>query len=249
GGADRNAVPPYAAPRVRVVSHRVLSMPLRVSALRSLGAHVNVYAAESMLDEIARALGRDALEYRLAHLDDPRAQAVLRAAARMAGWDERARRGEGRGLGIGYARYKNSGAYCAVVADLALDRGVSLRGLYLAADVGLVVHADGVRNQLEGGAMQAASWTLCEAARIGAGGIASDDWASYPILGFGAAAPVQVELIDRPDLPALGAGECSIGPTAAAIANAIDDALGLRMRRMPFTAEALMAAARDAGPD
>ncbi|MDE2370189.1 MAG: xanthine dehydrogenase family protein molybdopterin-binding subunit [Burkholderiales bacterium] len=249
GGADRNAVPPYAAARVRVLNHRVLAMPLRVSALRSLGAHANVYAAESMIDEIARALGRDPLAYRLEHLDDPRAQAVLREAARLAGWGAPAPRVEGRGRGIAYARYKHSGAYCAVVADLELKQGVVLRGLHVAADVGLVVHADGVRSQLEGGAVQAASWTLCEAAPIGPGGIAADDWAAYPILGFGAAAPVQVALIDRPDRPSLGAGECSIGPTAAAIANAIDDALGLRMRRMPITAEALMAAAHNAMPD
>ncbi len=249
GGADRNAVPAYATPQVRVVNHRVLAMPLRVSALRSLGAHVNVLAAESMIDEVARGLGRDPLDYRLAHLDDPRAQAVLREVARMAGWGARTNREEGFGRGIAFARYKNTGAYCAVVADLVMEAGVSLRRLYVAADVGLVVHADGVRNQLEGGAVQAASWTLREAADIGPGGVRSDDWASYPILGFADVAPVQVALIDRPDLPSLGAGECSAGPTAAAIANAIHDALGLRMRTMPFTADALMAAAQNAAQD
>lgn len=249
GGSDRNAVPAYGIAQARVVNHRVLSMPLRVSALRSLGAHVNVLAAESMVDEVARALGRDPLEYRLAHLDDPRAQAVLREAARLAGWGARGDRQEGFGRGIGFARYKNTGAYCAVVAELVIAAGVSLRRLYVAADVGLVVHPDGARSQLEGGALQAASWTLCEAADIGPGGVRSVDWASYPILGFADAAPVEVALIDRPDQPSLGAGECSAGPTAAAIANAIDDALGLRLRTMPFTADALMAAAQRSAQD
>lgn len=245
GGSDRNAVPPYAIAQALVTNHRVLAMPLRVSALRSLGAHVNVLAAESMMDEIARSLGRDPLEYRLAHLEDGRAQAVLREVARLAGWGTRASREEGFGRGIAFARYKNTSAYCAVIADLVMEEEVSLRKLYVAADVGLVVHRDGVVNQIEGGAVQAASWTLREAADIGADGIRSDDWESYPILGFAEVPPVEVSIIDRPDLPSLGAGECAAGPTAAAIANAIHDALGVRMRTMPFTADALMDAAQN----
>ncbi|HWI81760.1 xanthine dehydrogenase family protein molybdopterin-binding subunit, partial [Ramlibacter sp.] len=245
GGSDRNAVPPYVVPRGLVVNHRVLAMPLRVSALRSLGAHANVLAAESMMDEIARALGRDALEYRLAHLEDGRAQAVLREAARLAGWGRPASGEEGFGRGIGFARYKNTGGYCAVVADLVLHEEVKLTRLYIAADLGLVVHPDGARNQIEGGAIQAASWTLREASDIGGAGIRSDDWESYPIFTFGDVPPVEISLIDRPDLPSLGAGECSAGPTAAAIANAIHDALGVRLRTMPFTADALMAAAQN----
>jgi nicotinate dehydrogenase subunit B len=245
GGSDRNATPPYEVPQVRVVNHRVLAMPLRVSALRSLGAHANVLAAESMMDEIAGALGRDPLEYRLAHLEDGRAQAVLREVARLAGWGARASHDEGAGRGIGYARYKNTGAYCAVVVDLVVEDEVRLQKIWIAADLGLVVHPDGAKNQIEGGAIQAASWTLREAADIGAEGIRSDDWESYPIFSFGDVPPVTVSLLDRPDLPSLGAGECSAGPTAAAIGNAICDALGVRMRMMPFTADALMAAAQN----
>jgi nicotinate dehydrogenase subunit B len=220
-------------------------MPLRVSALRSLGAHANVLAAESMMDEIAGTLGRDPLEYRLAHLEDGRAQAVLREVARLAGWGARASHDEGAGRGIGYARYKNTGAYCAVVVDLVVEDEVRLQKIWIAADLGLVVHPDGAKNQIEGGAIQAASWTLREAADIGAEGIRSDDWESYPIFSFGDVPPVTVSLLDRPDLPSLGAGECSAGPTAAAIGNAICDALGVRMRMMPFTADALMAAAQN----
>jgi nicotinate dehydrogenase subunit B len=242
GGSDRNAVPPYRIPAVQVLNHRVLAMPLRVSALRSLGAHVNVLAAESTMDEIARSHARDPVEYRLAHLQDERAKAVLREAARIAGWGAPKPSGaeEGFGRGIGYARYKNTGAYCAVVAELVVQEDVKLRKLYIAADLGLVIHPDGACNQLEGGAIQAASWTLCEAAQFGPEGIRSDDWDSYPIFSFSDVPAVEIALIDRPDCPSLGAGECTMGPTAAAIANAIHDAIGVRIRAMPFTADNLM---------
>jgi CO/xanthine dehydrogenase Mo-binding subunit len=235
-------VPPYAIPEVKVLNHRVLSMPLRVSALRALGAHVNVLAAESTIDEIATAFGRDPLEYRLAHLPDERARAVLREAARLAGWDEPAalQGGDGSGRGIGYARYKNTGAYCAVVVELVVEEAVRLSKLYIAADLGLVIHPDGARNQIEGGAIQAASWSLCESARFGPEGVHSVDWASYPIFQFGDVPEVEISLMDRPDCPALGAGECTTGPTAAAIANAIHHATGLRIRSMPFSADKLM---------
>ncbi|HEY0887025.1 MAG TPA: molybdopterin cofactor-binding domain-containing protein [Ramlibacter sp.] len=245
GGSDRNSAPPYAIARVEVLNHRVLSMPLRVSAMRALGAHVNVLAAESTMDEIARSLGREPLEYRLAHLQDERAKAVLREAARLADWTTRPGDEEGFGRGIGFARYKNTGAWCAVVADLLMEEEVRLKKLYIAADLGLVVHPDGARNQIEGGAVQAASWTLREASDIGPEGIRSDDWESYPIFSFADVPEVEISLIDRPDMPSLGAGECSAGPTAAAIANAIHDALGVRMRFMPFTADALMNAAQN----
>ncbi len=251
GGSDRNAVPPYAVPEVQVLNHRVLAMPLRVSALRSLGAHVNVLAAESTADDIARSYGRDPLDWRLAHLPDERAQAVLLEAARIAGW--RAARPpdapEGFGRGIGYARYKNTSGYCAVIAELVVEEDVKLKRLFIAADLGLVVHPDGARNQLEGGAIQAASWTLREAARLGPDGIRSDDWESYPIFAFSDVPAVEVALVERPDCPSLGAGECAIGPTAAAIANAIRDAIGVRARAMPFTEDNLMKIVQSDDPD
>lgn len=246
GGSQRNAQPPYAIAQVTVVNHRVLAMPLRVSALRSLGAHANVFAAESFIDELARRQGRDPLAFRLAHLQDERAIAVLRAVARMAAWDAPGARqaAEGHGRGIGYARYKNTGAYCAVVVELAVQESVRLRKICIAADLGLVIHPDGARNQLEGGAIQSASWSLRESARFDRGGIRSVDWESYPIFTFGDVPEVQVQLMDRPDCAALGAGECATGPTAAAIANAIHDAIGVRIRSMPFSADRLMALAQ-----
>jgi nicotinate dehydrogenase subunit B len=243
GGSQRNAVPPYDIASVRVLNHRVLAMPLRVSALRALGAHANVFAAESFMDEIAAQQSADPLAFRLAHLqraEDARAVAVLTEVARLAGWGGLRLPTEGWGRGLAYARYKNTGAYCAVVVDLVVQASVRLQRIWIAADMGLVVHPDGARNQLEGGAIQAASWTLCEAARYDASGILSTDWETYPILRFCDVPEVQIALLERPDSASLGAGECTAGPVAAAIANAIADATGIRMRSMPFTAERLM---------
>jgi CO/xanthine dehydrogenase Mo-binding subunit len=199
-------------------------------------------AAESMMDDVAESLWRDPLEFRLAHLEDERGRAVLTEVARLSRWGAAPPSGtpEGFGRGIGFARYKNTSAYCAVVAELVVEDKVRLKKLYIAADVGLVVHPDGARNQIEGGAVQAASWTLCEAAEIGPDGIRSDDWESYPIFRFSDAPQVEITLLDRPDCASLGAGECSAGPTAAAIANAIRDAIGVRIRAMPFTADNLL---------
>lgn len=249
GGSERNAVPPYRIAAVRVLNHRVLAMPVRVSALRALGAHANVFAAESFMDELAAQAGQDPLAFRLAHLpgaENARARAVLTEAARLAGWHSPPAGGaaEGYGRGMAYARYKNTGAYCAVVAELVVTEAVRLQKLWIAADLGRVVHPDGARNQLEGGAVQAASWSLCEATRLDEGGIASADWASYPIFRFADVPQVHVSLLDQPLQPSLGAGECTAGPVAAAIANAIDDAIGVRMRSMPFTAERLMQCAQ-----
>jgi CO/xanthine dehydrogenase Mo-binding subunit len=245
GGSDRNATPPYTVPRLQVLNHRVLAMPVRVSALRALGAHANVLAAECTIDDIALSLGRDPLEYRLAHLEDERAKAVLQEVARIAGWSSpQAGRPEGWGRGIGFARYKNTSAWCAVVAELVVAERVRLQKLFIAADLGLVIHPDGARNQIEGGAIQAASWTLCEAADLGSEGVRSNAWERYPIFRFGDVPAIETVLIDRPDSPSLGAGECSAGPTAAAIGTAIRDALGLRVGMMPFTRKALERAAR-----
>lgn len=243
GGAERNAIPPYVVPTLRVYNHRALAMPIRVSALRALGAHVNVFAAESMMDEMASRLGQDPLAFRLAHLQGvahARAAAVLMQAAQMAGWGDNAMPdGNGRGRGIAYARYKNTGAYCAVVVQLCVEDGIRLEYIWIAADLGLLVHPDGARNQLEGGAIQAASWTVREQARVDDHGVASNSWDTYPILRFSAVPQVRIVLLDRPDCASLGAGECTAGPTAAAIANAVAQATGVRMRTMPFTPENL----------
>ena len=239
GGSDRNAIPGYDLPSYRVNNHRVLTMPVRASALRSLGAYVNVFAIESLVDEIARLRGEDPLAWRLRHLTDPRSRAVIESAARRAGWSDRAK-DEGIGWGIGYARYKSSGAYCAVVANVEVTEEVRVRRLAIAVDVGLAINPDGVMNQIEGGAIQATSWTLREAVRFDRTRVTSDSWEAYPILRFSEVPAVEVEVLQQPDAPSLGAGEAAHGPTAAAIANAVHDALGVRVRDLPITRERLI---------
>lgn len=200
-----------------------------------------MFAIESFLDEIALERGDDPVALRLRYLRDPRARAVLEAADRRSGWDRRAR-GEGVGQGVGCARYKNSGAYCAVVAEVEGGDSIRVRRLVVAVDVGEVINPDGVANQIEGGAIQAASWAVKEAVRFDAGRVTSDHWDAYPILRFSEVPEVAVEILSRPDERPLGAGEAAHGPTAAAIANAVFDALGLRVRDLPVTRDRILAA-------
>jgi nicotinate dehydrogenase subunit B len=222
GGAERNAVPLYDLPALKVICHRLLTMPIRTSALRTLGAFANVFAIESFMDELAAERGEDPLAFRLRHLKDPRARAVLEAAAKRAGWAARIKR-DGVGHGIGFGRYKNFSTYCAVVAEVEGAADIRVRRLVVAVDVGEVINPDGVANQMEGGAIQATRET-------------------YPILRFSEVPAVDVEIVSRPEEKAIGAGECAHGPTAAAIGNAVFAALGVRVRDLPITRERIIAA-------
>ena len=245
-GIHRNADPIYDFADRRVVKHLVHDLPLRVSALRSLGAYANVFAIESFMDELAHSRDMDPLEFRLAHLSDNRARAVLEAATSKAnsGFSS-ADDGHGRGLAV--ARYKNSKCYVAVVIDLIVDDygAIQLLRAVIAADAGQIVDPDGLRNQLEGGLIQSASWTLKEQVKFDDKGIVSRDWESYPILTFAEVPEIETVLIDRPDQPFLGSGEATQGPTAAAIGNAIFYAIGLRLRRIPFTQDRVRDAAAE----
>jgi CO/xanthine dehydrogenase Mo-binding subunit len=216
-----------------VVKNYVRDTPRRSSALRSLGAYANVFAIESFLDELALRAGVDPIEFRLRYLKDPRARAVLENLG--APWKS-FRKAEGAGHGVAFARYKNLGAYCAVLAEVEAGEVLRVKRLVLAADVGFVINPDGVANQLEGGAIQSASWTLKEEGRVGA-----TSWEDYPILKFSEVPPVEVTLVWS-DAPSLGAGEAAQGPTAAAIANALHDALGVRVRDLPLTPERIVKA-------
>jgi len=195
-----------------------------------------VFAIDCFMDELALAHGRDPLEYRLAHLEDPRARHVLLTAADLGAWDGR-KRGDGAGHGIGLARYKGYGAYCAVVAEVEAVHEIRVRRLAIAVDVGRIVNPDGVINQIEGGAVQATSWTLKERVRFDRRRVTSGDWETYPILRFSEVPVVEVRLVSRSDEPSVGAGEAAQGPTAAAIGNAVADALGVRVRELPITTE------------
>ena len=244
GGAGRNAVPGYAFPAYRVVNHRLSVMPLRTSSLRSLGGFANVFAIESFMDELAAAAGRDPVEYRLAQLADPRGRAVIEAVTRRSGWAGWTPSGSS-GHGIGYARYKNSSAYCAVVAEVEAVTEVRVRRLTIAVDAGLVINPDGAENQVEGGAIQAASWTLKERVRFDGLTVTSDSWDRYPVLRFSEVPAVDVEFMPGHGNPPLGVGETAQGPTAAAIANALHDAIGVRVRALPLTGEQIVAAMPD----
>lgn len=244
-GTARNAVPLYRVGPVSATVHRLTEMPVRASALRSLGAHLNVFAIEQQIDDMARHFGVDALEYRLHHLDDPRGRAVLERVAEQCDWSAPPA-GDAAGRGLGFARYKGSGAWCAVVVDIEATDRIRMQRMWIAVDVGRVVTPDGVRNQIEGGAIQAASWTLLEEVRFSDGQVSSDTWEEYPIITFSDVPPIDVAIMDRPDKPWLGAGEASMGPTAAALANALMDATGIRVRSMPLTPERIVAAMENA---
>jgi CO/xanthine dehydrogenase Mo-binding subunit len=240
-GATRNAVPGYDIPALEVTRHRLLTMPLRTSSLRSLGAFLNVFAIESFMDELALAAGADPVAFRLAHLSDPRARRVIEEAAAMSGWADRTaeegRGDDGTGFGIAFARYKGTSGYCAAVAEVAADTSISVRRLWLAVDVGRVINPDGVVNQVEGGAIQSASWALRERVRFDRTRITSVTWESYPILRFTEVPQVAVRIVEAPGEPPTGAGELAQGPVAGAIGNAVSDAIGIRVRDLPLTTE------------
>ncbi len=241
-GGIRNAALLYELPPQRLVHHLVPKPPLRTSALRGLGAQANVFALESFIDELALRAGEDPVAYRLSLLSDARGRRVIEAAAAMAGWRERPAGGGGRGLGFAFSRYKNQAAYLAAVAAVTVEQEVRVEHVWCAVDAGLVINPDGAINQVEGGVVQATSWTLKERVRADAEGVASRGWETYPILKFSEAPLVDVRLVGSAEDAPLGMGECALGPTTAAIGNAVAHALGTRIRDLPLSRERIMAA-------
>jgi CO/xanthine dehydrogenase Mo-binding subunit len=234
-----NIDPIYDMPKRRLVLHSI-STPMRTSTLRSIGNLPSVFAVESFIDDLAIAAGTDRLEFRLRHLRDQRMRDVLLAAAERAGWShEKLPFGEGRGIGL--ARYGNTKTYTAAILDVRVDDATAEIGVeraVIAADAGQIVDPDGLRSQLEGGLIQAVGAALMEEVGWDAGEITSVDWETYPVLRFSRAPrEVEVVLIDRPGMPFLGAGEAAPGPSVAALANAVRDALGIRLSDLPFTPE------------
>jgi nicotinate dehydrogenase subunit B len=241
GNGDRNAVPLYDVPRKHVLWHFIKDMPLRVSALRGLGAYLNVFALESFMDELAATAGADPVEFRLRHLKDERARDVVSLAAERFGWNGSGKQLQGRGRGFAFARYKNLAAYCAIAIEVEVERETGRTRVVravAAVDSGEIINPDGIRNQIEGGILQSLSWTLYESVYFDEAGIKSVDWASYPILRFNAVPDtVEVHIVPRPGQPFLGTGEAAQGPAAAAIANAIASATGHRLRDLPLSRE------------
>ncbi|PQA55707.1 xanthine dehydrogenase family protein molybdopterin-binding subunit [Siphonobacter curvatus] len=231
GGTIRNSEPYYRIPDVAVDAHQ-FEGPLRVSSLRALGAFGNVFAIESFMDELAEKAEKDPFEFRIMHLEDERAIAVLRRLQELI-QNERIKPKEG--VGIAFARYKNTAAYCAVAARVRITGDqIQVMNLWSVIDAGEVINPDGLKNQTEGGLIQAASWTLKEQVQFDAQQITSRDWVSYPIFRMSEIPEVEVVVIDRPQEPVLGAGEAVQGPTAAALANALYRASGKRVRDLPL---------------
>ena len=237
GGGDRNAIPLYTLPRARIVNHFLPVTPLRTSAMRSLGAHINLFAIEGMMDELAASAKTDPVAFRLRHLDDPRAREVIERAAREFGWAKRKKQRD-HGFGFAFGQYKNIMAYVALAVEVRVERStgaVSIVRVTAAVDCGQGVNPDGIRNQIEGGIVQSSSWTLYEKLLFTPDGVASVDWASYPIMRYsGLPQKIEVVLVDRPGMPLLGVAEAAQGPMAGALGNALADATGQRLFDLPL---------------
>ena len=239
GGGDRNAIPIYSFPNAQVVHHFLPDMPVRISAMRGLGAYHNVFSIESFMDELAAFAGADPVEFRLKHLEDARGRDVIEKAALGFGWRKGQKAPQDRGFGFAFARYKNLAAYCAIASEVEVvsetGRARLVRAV-AAVDSGQVVNPDGLINQIEGAIMQSTSWTLYEQVTFDQSRITSIDWQTYPILRFEAAPEtIEVHVINRPGMPFLGSGETGQGPAAASLANAIANATGKRLRDLPLT--------------
>ena len=243
-GIHRNLEPLYTIPNPRLVKHLVRGLPLRTSALRTLGAFANIVAIESLIDQLADAAVVPPIEFRLRHLNDHRARHVLQSLSEQMVADG-AGSGDARNSGVAFARYKNAAAYCAVGMELEVSEQANVRLIraWIVADAGEVVDPAGLSTQLEGGLIQAASWSLYEEVTYDADGVTSRNWDTYPIIQFNNVPQVRTLLIDRPGEPCLGAGEAVGGPTGGAIANAIRRSTGLCMSRMPFNQSNIRTAA------
>ncbi|MGH3491138.1 MAG: molybdopterin cofactor-binding domain-containing protein [Actinopolymorphaceae bacterium] len=266
----RNAPVTYAFPNNRLIAHLVRSFEttgptsrdpeapvryrfLRSTALRSLGGVSNTFANESFVDELAAASGVDPLELRLRSLDDPRAVAVVESLAEA--WAGRPSGGDGRGAGIAFARYETEYTYAAVYAEVGVDAAtgvIRVQRVVVAHDCGLVINPDGLRNQIEGNVIQGISRTVKEEVHLDASGVTSVVWQEnefnpgpqYSVLRFNEVPQIETVLINRPEEPAWGAGEPTIVPVPAAIANAVFAATGVRIRALPMTPERVLAALR-----
>lgn len=241
--SGRNAVPPYRLGCAEV-NLTVVPAEIRTAAFRSLAAAPNVFAIESFMDELAHASEQDPVAFRMRHLDDARLRAVLEAVCRLSGW-ERRKSEPGRGRGVACAIY--NGTYVAQVAEVTVAESgrVCLERVWCAVDCGRLVHPDGAKNQIEGGIQQAASWTLLERLNTGGSEVTTSGWRDYPIATFrDAPKSIEVMFLEDPAVPSSGAGEPGSVPTAAAIANAVYDACGARVRELPLTPDAVHAARR-----
>ena len=239
--SQRNAIPIYDFHNQSVVHHVLDRLPVRTGTLRAIGGFINTFAIECFMDELAHSVGIDPVDLRVRHLSDERAIAVIREVRERSGLAWKRQSGS-RGMGLGFARYSNEASYAAVVVEVDVGETIKVLRAVATVDCGRTINPDGVANQVEGGIVQAVSWVLKEQVRFDRSRITTRNWDDYPILRFSEAPPVEVTIIDRPDQPSLGIGEAVAGPTAAAIANAVFDAIGVRVRDLPLTRERMMVA-------
>jgi isoquinoline 1-oxidoreductase len=237
---------------------------VRSSWLRGVSALPNSFAHDCMIDELAHAAGADPVDYRVRHLDDPRAVELIEATARHAGWQPNQTGSRGHpgtdgllhGRGVAYARYIHSrfpgfgAAWAAWVIDITVDPAsgrIAVRRLVVGQDTGMMVNPDGVRHQIHGNVIQTLSRSLMEKVAFNAQGVASREWGSYPIIGCRDLPPIEVVLMPRQDEPPMGAGESASVPGPAALANALFDATGRRFYAAPFTPDVVRSVLQ-AGP-
>jgi len=257
GNIFQNSAIPYKFANVKTVCRRLASTPFRPSWIRTPGRMQNTYANESFIDELAAAANADPVEFRLKYLDpnDKRGVEVLNRAAALAKWDKRSspRRDQqgdvAAGRGVAYCKYELTRTYIAAVAEVEVKRStgdIRVTKFYLAHDCGQIINPDGVRNQLDGNVIQTLSRTLIEELKYDRSAVTSLDWASYPILQFPQIPELVYDLIDRPNERPWGAGEPSAAVVPAAISNAVFDAIGARLRSVPFTPDKVLAATKGA---
>lgn len=253
GFLHKNADVLYQFPHIKTEVHRLVDTAFRTSHLRTPGRMQNTFANESFFDELAAAAGADPLQWRLTYLKEPRALAVLQDVARLANWQSRPsprqdQRGDvARGRGLAFVKYSNDSTYVALVAEVEVNRRsgqIRVSDVWCSHDCGQVINPDGTRNQIEGGIVQTISRTLMEEVKFDRQHVTSLDWASYPILRFPDVPHIHLSLLNRPELPSLGAGEMAPTVVPAAISNAVFDATGIRLRSVPFLPVKVLAAGR-----
>ena len=251
GQIAQNGDPPYAAGSMNVVVHWLRDTPLRPAPIRSPGKPGNCYATESFYDELAAAAKLDPLAMRIKGLSDPRGLELLQRLGAMMKWESRPSPGPDRagpvahGRGVSYVHYKHNETYVAMGMQVAVERAtgrIIVEKVFCTHDCGQIINPDGVRAQIEGNVLQTLSRVLMEEIKFDRSKVTSVDWASYPIMRFTETPQLEIELIDRPTEPPLGAGEAACAPVGAALGNAVFDATGIRLRELPMTPERVKAA-------
>ncbi len=251
GSLSQNGDPPYAADHIQVIVHWLKEAPLRPAPLRSPGKPANCFAVESFTDELAAAAGIDPIAFRLRGLENPRGIELIKRVATMMKWQSRPSleaakdAAVARGRGMSYVHYKHSETFVAMGMEVAVERAsgkIQVERAVCAHDCGQIINPDGVRAQVEGSILQTLSRVLVEEVQFDRSHVVSVDWSSYPILRFSDVPKLEIDLVDRPNEPPLGAGEAACAPVGAALANAVYDAAGVRLRTVPFTPERVQAA-------